>query len=315
MMQQAEHTSVLLEESLAALDIKPAGTYVDATFGRGGHTAAILQRLDSNAKLLVIDKDPDAIAVAEELAAKDPRVQVCVGSFKKLSTYCKDADVVGKVDGILFDLGVSSPQLDQADRGFSFLRDGKLDMRMDPTSGPSVAEWLATADATDIANVLYTLGEERFSRRIAKAIVETREQKAITTTTQLANIIANAVPIKEKHKHPATRSFQALRIFINAELDEITVALDQALQMLAPNGRVVVISFHSLEDRIVKQFINKHAKGDDFPAKLPITQAQLNPKLRKVGKAVKPSAEEINNNVRARSAVLRVAEKLKEAKC
>ncbi len=314
MMQQAEHTSVLLEESLTALDIKPAGTYVDATFGRGGHTAAILQRLDSDAKLLVIDKDPQAIEVAQALAVTDSRVEVCVGSFKNLHSYCENANVVGKVDGILFDLGVSSPQLDQADRGFSFLRDGKLDMRMDPTTGISVAEWLASADAEDIANVLYTLGEERFSRRIARAIVETREQQAITTTTQLANIIATAVPKKEKHKHPATRSFQALRIFINAELDEITVALEQALQVLAPNGRLVVISFHSLEDRIVKQFINKHAKGDDFPAKLPVTQAQLNPKLRKLGKAIKPSAEEINNNVRARSAVLRVAEKLKEAK-
>lgn len=307
---RTEHTAVLLQEAIAALDIKPAGVYVDATFGRGGHSQAILQHLNTDARLLIIDKDPDAIKVANELAARDARVKVLVGSFKNLYQYCDEQAVVGKVDGVLFDLGVSSPQLDQAERGFSFIRDGKLDMRMDPTTGISVAEWLASASEADIAKVLKTLGEERFSKRIANAIVNKRQQQPISTTGQLANIIAAAVPFKEKHKHPATRSFQALRIFINAELDELTVALEQVLQVLAPYGRLVVISFHSLEDRIVKQFIAKHARGDHFPHLLPVKQTQMAPKLRKIGKSIKPSEQEIAENVRARSAVLRVAEKL-----
>lgn len=310
---KTEHTSVMLEEAMTGLKIQPNGIYVDATYGRGGHARAILLQLGVNGKLLVMDKDPQAIADAHNLAQVDSRVKVFAGSFKEITSFCTQEGVLGEVDGILFDLGVSSPQLDQAERGFSFMRTGDLDMRMDPTTGLSVAQWLATASAEDIAVVLKTLGEERFSKRIAGAIVSTREQQAITTTTQLAEIISNAIPVKEKHKHPATRSFQALRIFINQELEDLDAALQQVLQVLAPQGRLVVISFHSLEDRIVKQFIAKHAKGDIFPHLLPVKHAELKPKLLKIGKALKASNEEVNANVRARSAVLRIAEKLPEA--
>ncbi len=308
--EPTNHQAVMLDEAINALNIKPSGFYVDATYGRGGHSRAILTRLNSNGKLLVMDKDPQAIADANALAALDSRVKVYAGSFKELQVFCEQQQVVQKVDGILFDLGVSSPQLDQAERGFSFMRDGDLDMRMDPNSGISAAEWLKTAKETEIASVLKTLGEERFSKRIAAAIVNERQKQPITSTTQLAAIISNAIPVKEKHKHPATRSFQAIRMHVNHELEDLAMVLQQVLMVLAPLGRLAVISFHSLEDRIVKQFIAKEAKGDDFPHLLPVTQAQLNPKLRMIGKAQKPSALEIANNVRARSAVLRVAEKL-----
>lgn len=305
-----EHQAVMLDEAVAGLNIQPGGIYIDATYGRGGHARAILVKLDAAGRLLVMDKDPQAIADAQRLASTDPRVSVFAGSFKEITNFCMQQGVLGNVNGILFDLGVSSPQLDQAERGFSFMREGDLDMRMDPTSGISVAQWLATASATDIAEVLKTLGEERFSKRVAAAIVTAREQQAITTTTQLANIISNAIPVKEKHKHPATRSFQALRIFINQELEDLTSAMQQVLQVLTTNGRLVVISFHSLEDRIVKQFIAGHTKGDIFPHLLPIKHTQLQPKLRKIGKAIKASDAEVKINVRARSAVLRIAEKL-----
>jgi len=308
-----EHQAVMLDEAVAGLNIQPGGIYIDATYGRGGHARAILVKLDAAGKLLVMDKDPQAIADAQRLASSDSRVRVFAGSFKEITHFCEQQGVLGNVDGILFDLGVSSPQLDQAERGFSFMREGELDMRMDPTSGVSVAQWLATASATDIAHILKTLGEERFSKRVAAAIVTAREQQAITTTTQLANIISNAIPVKEKHKHPATRSFQALRIFINQELEDLTAAMQQVLQVLTAHGRLVVISFHSLEDRIVKQFIAGHTKGDIFPHLLPIKHAQLQPKLRKIGKALKASDTEVKVNVRARSAVLRIAEKLAEA--
>lgn len=307
-----EHQSVMLNEAIAGLNIQPGGVYIDATYGRGGHARAILVQLDATGKLLVIDQDPQAIADAQHLAKTDPRVSVFSGSFKELTTFCMQQGVMGDVNGILFDLGVSSPQLDQAERGFSFMREGALDMRMDPTTGISVAQWLTTASLDKIASVLKELGEERFSKRIATAIVNAREQQPITTTTQLATIVSNAIPVKEKHKHPATRSFQALRIFINQELENLDAALKQVLQVLAIHGRLVVISFHSLEDRIVKQFIAEHAKGDIFPHLLPIKHAELKPKLRKIGKALKASNEEVSINVRARSAVLRIAEKLTE---
>ncbi len=305
-----EHQSVMLDEAVAGLNIRPSGIYIDATYGRGGHARAILVKLNAAGKLLVMDKDPQAIADAQRLAGADSRVSVFAGSFKEITNFCTQQGVLGNVDGILFDLGVSSPQLDQAERGFSFMREGELDMRMDPTSGISVSAWLATASAVDIANILKTLGEERFSKRVAAAIVSARAQQAITSTTQLATIISNAIPVKEKHKHPATRSFQALRIFINQELEDLTAAMQQVLQVLTTHGRLVVISFHSLEDRIVKQFIAGHIKGDIFPHLLPIKHAQLQPKLRKIGKAIKASDAEVKVNVRARSAVLRIAEKL-----
>lgn len=305
-----QHKPVMLEEAIDGLNIQSDGIYVDATYGRGGHARNILQHLNAAGRLLVMDKDPQAIADAEILARHDPRVSVFKGSFNGLREFCLQEGVLGKINGILFDLGVSSPQLDQAERGFSFMRSGLLDMRMDPTSGMSAAEWLASASAEDIAWVLKTFGEERFSKRIANAIVATRASIAISTTTQLADLINNAVPVKEKHKHPATRTFQALRIYINQELEDLTLVLAQVLDVLADNGRLVVISFHSLEDRIIKQYIAKHAKGDEFPHLLPVKNEQLQPKLRKVGKALKPTEREINYNVRARSAVLRIAEKI-----
>lgn len=314
MKQEAkEHQAVMLEESIAALNIKADGIYLDATYGRGGHTRAILAQLGPKAKVLVMDKDPQAIEDATQLAVTDPRVIVFAGSFSDISKFCTQQGVLNKVDGVLFDLGVSSPQLDQSDRGFSFMREGPLDMRMDPTTGVSVAQWLAKASESGIAEVLKTLGEEKFSKRIASAIVTSREIKPIATTMQLANIISQAIPFKDKHKHPATRSFQALRIYINQELEDLESALDQILNVLAPLGRVAVISFHSLEDRIVKQFIAKQSRGDDFPQRMPVTQAQLRPKLRSIGKALKPSDSELQFNTRARSAVLRVAEKLSGA--
>ncbi|HSX20592.1 MAG TPA: 16S rRNA (cytosine(1402)-N(4))-methyltransferase RsmH [Gammaproteobacteria bacterium] len=314
MIMKTEHQTVMLEEALTGLNIQPNGIYLDATYGRGGHSRGILKHLNSSGKLLVMDKDPLAVADARNLAHSDARISVFSGSFREISTFCNQEGVIGKVNGILFDLGVSSPQLDQADRGFSFMRAGALDMRMDPTSGISVAEWLASASAEQIAWVLKHYGEERFSQRIANAIVATRDQNPITTTVQLAEVISKAMPVKDKHKHPATRSFQALRIYINNELDELTAALDQMLQVLTAHGRLVVISFHSLEDRIVKQYIAQHAKGDDLPRLLPIKHADLQaPRLRKVGKALKPTDAEVRSNVRARSAILRVAEKLPEA--
>lgn len=305
-----EHQTVMLEEAINGLNIQPGGIYLDATYGRGGHARGILKHLNSSGKLLVMDKDPQAIADAQNLARSDARVSVFAGSFREISTFCIQQNVVGKINGILFDLGVSSPQLDQPERGFSFMRAGDLDMRMDPTSGVSAAQWLATASAEDIAWVLKNYGEERFSKRIAHAIVAARSQTAINTTTQLAEIISKAIPVKEKHKHPATRSFQALRIYINQELDDLTSALDQVLTVLAVQGRVVAISFHSLEDRIVKQYIAGHSKGDIYPHLLPIKHTQLQPKLRKIGKALKPTEQEVAGNVRARSAILRIAEKL-----
>lgn len=308
-----EHKSVMLDEAVAALNIQPNGIYLDATYGRGGHSRAILAGLNSNGRLLAMDKDPQAIADAGALAGTDPRVTVQHGSFQELLKFCQTQNVLGKVNGILFDLGVSSPQLDQDERGFSFMRTGPLDMRMDPTTGMSLAQWLATASPQDIAWILKNLGEERFSSRIANAIVAARAEQAITTTTQLADIIARAIPFKDKYKHPATRSFQAFRIFINRELEELGAALDQVLAVLADHGRLVVISFHSLEDRIVKQFIAKHAKGDEFPHLLPVKHADIKPNMRKIGKALKASEQEVAQNVRARSAVLRVAEKLAEA--
>lgn len=305
-----EHQAVMLDEAITGLNIQPDGIYLDATYGRGGHARGILNRLNSSGKLLVMDKDPQAIADAQSLAATDARVRVFAGSFSEVAVFCSQENLVGKVNGILFDLGVSSPQLDQADRGFSFMRDGALDMRMDPTSGVSAAQWLASASAEQIAWVLKNYGEERFSARIANAIVAARSQTPIHTTAQLAAIISKATPFKEKHKHPATRSFQAIRIYINQELEDLTATLDQVLTILAVHGRLVVISFHSLEDRIVKQFIAAEAKGDDYPHLLPIKHSQLQPKLLKIGKALKPTDLEVTENVRSRSATLRIAEKL-----
>ena len=305
-----DHVPVLFEEALEALAISPSGIYMDGTFGRGGHSGAILQRLGNEGRLLAIDKDPEAVTHAEQMFGRDERFSIRHGSFSMLEQLAQQDGVAGSVDGLLLDLGVSSPQLDDPARGFSFLRDGPLDMRMDSSSGVSAAQWLATADGKDIAQVLKEYGDERFAKRIARTIVDARQEQPIETTGQLAAIIEKASPTREREKHPATRSFQAIRIYINAELDDLRQCLDQSLRVLAPGGRLAVVSFHSLEDRIVKRFIRECARGDDFPVGLPVTQAQLQPKLRAVGKAIYPSTDEIGVNPRARSAVLRVAERV-----
>ena len=292
--QLPTHQPVLLKETVEGLFIQPDGIYVDATFGRGGHSRAILQQLSANGRLLGLDRDPTAVEAGQALA----------------KTVIHSRLWQGKVNGILMDIGVSSPQLDEAERGFSFQHDGPLDMRMDPTSGMSASDWLASAEMSEIATVIKTLGEERYGKRIASAIVETREHTPITTTKQLADLVDKASPTRDKFKHPATRTFQAIRIFINSELEELTSALEQALEILAVGGRLVVISFHSLEDRIVKRFFRDQAKGDDLPAHFPVTADQLNPRLRIIGKAIKADEAELSVNVRSRSAVLRVAEKL-----
>ena len=303
------HRPVLLEEAIDALNIKPDGFYVDGTFGRGGHTAAMLEKLSSKGKLVVIDKDPEAIKVAEELYGKDKRVLIRQGSFTKLVDWISELGKQDSVDGVLLDLGVSSPQLNEARRGFSFLRDGPLDMRMNPSVGIDAATWLRQVKVDELATVLRTYGEERYAKRIAKAIVESERQAPILTTKELAEIIASASAGWEKHKHPATRSFQAIRIFINKELEELETVLEQSVKVLKQGGRLVVISFHSLEDRIVKQFIRKGEKGDEYPLGLPVKQEQIKSNLKHIGKAVMPSQQEMKGNPRARSAVLRVAEK------
>ncbi len=303
------HQTVLLHEAVAALNIKGSGCYVDGTFGRGGHSKLMMQALGPEGRLLAIDKDPAAIASGQRLFANDNRFIIEQGSFAMLNQLTDRHGLTGKVDGLLLDLGVSSPQLDSAERGFSFMHDGPLDMRMDTTSGMSAATWLAQAEEHEITRVLKTYGEERFARRIARAIIAARQQGAIETTGQLAAIIAQANPVKEPGRNPATRSFQAIRIFINSELDDLSDCLDQALRVLAPGGRLAVISFHSLEDRIVKRFMRDHARGDDFPPGLPVTKDQLQPRLKLVGKAIRPSASEVSQNPRARSATLRIAER------
>lgn len=307
-----EHRPVLFDEVLEALAVKESGIYLDGTFGRGGHSAALLERLGSEGHLLAMDKDPQAVKVARERFGSDERFTIVQGSFTDLKREVAMRDWSGRVDGILLDLGVSSPQLDDPERGFSFLNDGPLDMRMDSSSGVSAAHWLAEADEAEISRVLKEYGEERFARRIARAIVQSRESEEgpITTTGRLAKVVAEANPRWERDKHPATRSFQAIRIFINRELDDLDQLLDDVVEMLAPKGRLVVISFHSLEDRRVKRFMRKQAKGDDFPPDLPVTDAQLHRSMRLVGKAIKAGKAELAENPRSRSAVMRIAEKV-----
>lgn len=310
MSQAFSHTTVLLEEAVASLVADPAGFYVDGTFGRGGHSARILQQLDSAGRLMAIDKDPSAIAHAQALFADEPRFQIRHGSFAQLEQFVDEAGMRGQVAGVLLDLGVSSPQLDDPERGFSFLNEGPLDMRMDTSSGESAAQWINRAEEREIADVLYNYGEERFSRRMARAIVEARAQAPITTTARLAEIVSAANPRWEKGKHPATRAFQGIRIHINRELEDIEQVLDQALEVLAIGGRLVVISFHSLEDRLVKRFIRKHVKGDEhLPPGIPVSEEMLRQRLTSVGKAIKASVAEVDANPRARSAVMRVAVK------
>lgn|SRR3990167_3708859 len=309
------HKSVLLKEAIDGLAIKSEGIYVDATFGRGGHSKAILEKMGKTGRLIAMDLDPEAIAITK-LAPfhSDARFEITHSSFRELANVISNRGWLGQVNGVLLDLGVSSPQLDDPMRGFSFMKEGPLDMRMNITHGIDAATWINQAGAEEIANVLYKYGEERLSRRIAAAILRARENTRIETTLQLANIITRCVPKpknkQEKLKHPATRSFQAIRIFINQELDALTECLSQILNVLAIGGRLCVISFHSLEDRIAKQFMQKEARGDDYPSALPIRADQLKPRLKIIGKSIVPSALEMADNPRARSARLRIAEKI-----
>lgn len=299
------HVPVLMREAIDALRIKADGIYVDATLGRAGHASKIVERLGEHGRLFGFDRDPEAIKLARSKFTDDARVTLIHSRFSDMLAQLP----VDAVDGVLMDLGVSSPQLDQAGRGFSFMRDGVLDMRMDTTQGETASQWLARVDEGELVKVLFELGEERFARRIARAIVEKRATESIESTHQLAAIIESATPKKDKNKHPATRTFQAIRLHINQELFEVTTALPQALKLLRNHGRLVVISFHSLEDRIVKRFIRQHATPNLPPKSIPVTDdAYLTP-LKAVGRAIKPSSEEVARNPRARSSVMRVAER------
>ena len=306
----AEHSTVLLREAIDALVVDPDGLYVDGTFGRGGHSAELLSRLSVKGSVIAIDKDLEAIASGDLHFADDDRLSLVHGTFAHLSTILEQAGKRGCVSGVLLDLGVSSPQLDQAERGFSFLRDGPLDMRMDTSKGLSAAEWIATADEQEIAKVIKDYGEEKFARRMAAAVVRERAENPIERTVQLARILAEAHPAWERGKHPATKAFQAIRIFINRELADLEDLLEQVIDSLAIGGRLVVISFHSLEDRRVKRFIRDQHRGIKLPKNLPIPDVDRGVRLIKVGKAITPSVSEIENNVRARSAVMRIAERV-----
>ncbi len=306
-MTAQHHQSVMFDESIEGLNIKNNGIYIDATFGRGGHTLGILNKLNNNGKVIAFDQDISAVNYAKE-NFNDGRLEVVHSAFTHMGEVLNERSLSGKIDGILMDLGVSSPQLDNAQRGFSFNTDGPLDMRMDQTRGISAAQWLSQADETEIANVIYEFGEEKKSRHIASAIKRYQQDRPIDTTLQLANIIASVVKTK-KNKHPATRSFQAIRIFINQELKQLSEVLEQTLQLLAPEGRLCVISFHSIEDRIVKQFIQRHSRQKQLPKGLPIMNSGIEPTLFKnLGKQFSSQAE-ISNNKRSRSAILRIAER------
>jgi len=306
------HIPVLLNEALNALRVQPAGCYVDCTFGRGGHSRAILQQLGPEGRLIGLDRDPEAVAEGQSLSKQDGRFHMVHTAFSDLAATLGSLSI-SRVDGILMDLGVSSPQLDEPSRGFSFQSDGPLDMRMDPTQGVPAAQWLATASAEAIAEVLWIYGEERFSRRIARAIVEARAEEPIQTTAHLARIIANAQPKKDAHKHPATRAFQGIRLFINAELSEVEQGLEDAIEALVHEGRLAVISFHSLEDRLVKRTFRDASRPPQGDPRMPLPVTAARPRLRLVGKATKPSDAEIQRNPRSRSAVLRIAERTEAA--
>lgn len=307
--QELAHVTVLLHEAVDSLAVKPDGVYVDGTFGRGGHSRLILSKLGVNGRLVVFDKDPQAIAVARRLAEADKRVQVVHGGFSGFQVALKELGIES-VDGALFDLGVSSPQIDDAERGFSFRYDAPLDMRMDTTRGQTAAQWLAEAGEEEIREVIRDYGEERFNSQIARAIVQQRQERPILTTGQLAQLAAQAVRTRERGQDPATRTFQAIRIFINRELEEISAVLPQAAGYLKTGGRLAVIAFHSLEDRIVKQFIRRHSRPAPLPKWVMVRESERpEPPLREIGKAQQASAAETAANPRARSAVLRVAER------
>ena len=304
------HRPVLVDETLDALAIRADGRYVDATFGRGGHTAAILARLGPAGSVLALDRDPEAERWAGAEFGAEARFQFVRTRFGRLAPIIAERGLLGRIHGVLLDLGVSSPQLDDPERGFSFMQDSALDMRMDPSCGDSAAAWINKADEKDLERALAEFGEERFHRRIARAIVAARQRAAITTTGRLAEVVSSAVPTREPGKHPATRTFQAVRIAVNEELSELRAVLPQAVQALAPGGRLAVISFHSLEDRIAKRFLREQARGRELPLDLPVAGPPEGVTLRRVGRTIRPTAQEVARNPRARSAVLRVAERL-----
>ena len=306
----SHHVPVLLGPAISGLNLKTDGCYVDGTFGRGGHSGAILDQLGPAGRLLAIDRDPQAIAEAPDAVKNDPRLELINGKFSELKRYAAERNLLGQVDGLLLDLGVSSPQLDEAARGFSFRTEGPLDMRMDPASGTSAAEWLATVDERSLKNVLRKFGEEKFAARIARAICMARDVQPITRTSQLAGIVEHAVPHSRGKRHPATKTFQAIRIFINDELGELAAALEASLDLLRPGGRLCVISFHSLEDRAVKRFMRNASQEPEQYRGLPDIPAALRPQMRVVGKVQAAGEDEIAANPRARSARLRIAERL-----
>lgn len=308
MTETRTHYSVLLNESVEGLNIKPEGIYIDGTFGRGGHSRTILNQLTTG-HLLAIDQDPEAVRYAEKHFPQ-ANFEIEHGSFEQLADYCEKRGWIGRVDGILLDLGVSSPQLDEAERGFSFMRSGPLDMRMNPDEGVSAREWLQQVDEQTLIQVLKQYGEERFAKRIARAIKETLETGGLHTTTELAELVKRVSPKTEKHKHPATRTFQAIRIAVNRELDVLKTVLQDSVKVLGAGGRLSVISFHSLEDRIVKQFMRDQSRIQDLFPDSPIQLEVVEPVLKRVGKPVFPGEAELKENPRSRSAVLRVAERL-----
>ncbi len=306
-----QHVSVLKDEVLEQLEVRQDGTYIDGTFGRGGHSRAILRQLGATGRLLVVDRDPLALQAAAALAAGDARVTAVAGSFGDIDAIAAAHGVLGEVDGIVLDLGVSSPQLDDAERGFSFIHDGPLDMRMDPTAGMSAEDWINTAAEKDMARVIARYGEEKNARRIARAICNTRKQESISRTGQLAELIESVQPRRGKGKHPATRTFQAVRIHINNELGELQAFLDKVLPVLCVGGRLCIISFHSLEDRLVKRFLRDRSRVDPALAALPVVPPEAQPAMALPCGAIKPGLAEIERNPRARSAVLRTGVRLR----
>jgi 16S rRNA (cytosine1402-N4)-methyltransferase len=307
---ELKHAPVLLTEALAALQVSKEGWYLDATFGRGGHSGQILQALGVSGRLLALDRDPTAIALGCESYAGESRLQLVQCAFADLTQALHAAGMAQGLDGALFDLGVSSPQLDDAARGFSFMHDGPLDMRMDNSTGVTAASWLAKVSEHELLRVISEYGEERFARRIASAIVQQRSQQQINTTAELAQLISAAVPTREPGKHPATRTFQAIRIAVNAELQQLDQALQQVLMQLKPGGRLCVISFHSLEDQRVKKFMQQHSQDDPLFAGLPVVPPERRAMLKRIGKAIHASDAEVRRNPRARSAILRVAQRV-----
>lgn len=306
----SSHQTVLLAEAVDALVQDSAGTYVDGTFGRGGHSAAILERLGAKGSLVAIDRDPDAISYGLERFGKEPRIEFVHAEFSNLKSVILERNLSGNLSGVLLDLGVSSPQLDEPQRGFSFMRNGPLDMRMNNASGMSAADWLNAAAEQDIAKVIKVYGEERFAKRIARGIVEARAEKPLDTTKELADIIKASAPVFDQGKHPATRSFQAIRMYINSELAELETTLSDVVDLLAPNGRLVVISFHSLEDRIVKRFMRDASNPPQLPKEIPVAAEETKAPLRVLGKPIRAGDAEVKVNPRARSAIMRVAERV-----